>query len=51
MAHSKHGRDNIATITQRQGTCMNRVLRIAFVGLTVLSALSAQGKVRCGRVS
>ena len=51
MAHSKHGRDNIATITQRQGTCMNRVLRIAFMRLTALSALNTHSKAPCGRVS
>jgi hypothetical protein len=51
MAQPKYGQDNIATITRRHGMRMNRVLGNAFVGLTVLSALSAQGKVPCGDVS
>jgi hypothetical protein len=34
MAHSKYGRDNIATITRQHGMRMNRVLRIAFSCLT-----------------
>lgn len=38
MAHSKHGRDNIATITRRHGTRMNRALCIAFSCLTLLLA-------------
>jgi hypothetical protein len=34
MAHSKYGRDNIATITRQHGMRMNRVPRIAFSCLT-----------------
>jgi hypothetical protein len=41
MAQSKYGRDNIATITRRRGTRMNRVLRIAFLCLAAPSAIYA----------
>ena len=48
MTQPKYGRDDIATIARRPGRRMNRVLRIAFLCLTVLvSALTPKAKARC----
>ena len=41
MAHPKYGRENFANIKRRHGARMNRVLRIAFLYLTVPSATYA----------